>query len=611
MADKLAVPLLPIETQIFTFYSFKGGVGRSMALVNLAAQLAQGKRRVLAIDLDLEAPGLSYLALKKGRSPARGGFVDLIYDFLTEQEKSPLGDPNATNPFADYCVDVDLSDTAQGEDGGTVCVMPAGDLNRVGEYQRRMSYLELGRLYREGLGAPILAHFKKRLVDSKLYDYVLIDSRTGFSAESTIAVRDLADHLVVVMGLNHQNVEGTSSFLRALHGESQHPKTLTVVISPIPLGEDDLATQRIEIARKELIKAWPSSGYQSFGEIRIPYHPRLALDEEPHKQRLTNQPLTQAYRNIHSRVRRLAKDSPEDYAEATMQLLKQSSAVKALPYLVRLTAAQHHLADHFTREALKVANDEKTQTSLIGLLRPQITSSVENAEAVASLRRDADDHTGADKIWTLYLEKHPDDARAWMARGVMLEGSPKKAKATRCLQRATKYASENTWIWNRYACHLWEVRGKTQEASDAFTHWLSLNPTSSTECGNFAEFCIAENRLEEAKQFLEQAWERKASGAWEGHQLFCAALYSLLQGDKLGEVKQLRRIAWGLEKGMRLGATVKALLKKISLRLKNADNQFYATLARMITGEEVQPFALLRSPKWKSIKPEKPIGPLF
>jgi MinD-like ATPase involved in chromosome partitioning or flagellar assembly len=43
---------------VITFYSFKGGVGRSMALANVAVLLARASNRVLCIDWDLEAPGL-------------------------------------------------------------------------------------------------------------------------------------------------------------------------------------------------------------------------------------------------------------------------------------------------------------------------------------------------------------------------------------------------------------------------------------------------------------------------------------------------------------------------------------------------------------------------
>jgi len=44
--------------KIVTFYSYKGGTGRSMALANVAWILASNGKRVLAIDWDLEAPGL-------------------------------------------------------------------------------------------------------------------------------------------------------------------------------------------------------------------------------------------------------------------------------------------------------------------------------------------------------------------------------------------------------------------------------------------------------------------------------------------------------------------------------------------------------------------------
>ena len=45
-------------SQIITFYSYKGGVGRSMALANVATLLSKWGKKVLMIDWDLEAPGL-------------------------------------------------------------------------------------------------------------------------------------------------------------------------------------------------------------------------------------------------------------------------------------------------------------------------------------------------------------------------------------------------------------------------------------------------------------------------------------------------------------------------------------------------------------------------
>ena len=44
--------------QVITFYSYKGGTGRSMLVANTAWLLASVGKRVLLMDWDLEAPGL-------------------------------------------------------------------------------------------------------------------------------------------------------------------------------------------------------------------------------------------------------------------------------------------------------------------------------------------------------------------------------------------------------------------------------------------------------------------------------------------------------------------------------------------------------------------------
>src|SRR4051812_487244 len=43
---------------VVTFYSYKGGTGRTMALANIAWILAANGHRVLMVDWDLESPGL-------------------------------------------------------------------------------------------------------------------------------------------------------------------------------------------------------------------------------------------------------------------------------------------------------------------------------------------------------------------------------------------------------------------------------------------------------------------------------------------------------------------------------------------------------------------------
>ena len=74
----------PTRGLVYTFYSYKGGVGRSMALANAGALLAKSGQRVLMVDWDLEAPGLERffgsgsLSLSRTREETPG-VVDLIW----------------------------------------------------------------------------------------------------------------------------------------------------------------------------------------------------------------------------------------------------------------------------------------------------------------------------------------------------------------------------------------------------------------------------------------------------------------------------------------------------------------------------------------------------
>jgi len=61
---------------IVTFYSWKGGVGRTLAVANTAVQLARSGRSVLMIDWDLEAPGLDRFFLRSG---GVGGSISQCY----------------------------------------------------------------------------------------------------------------------------------------------------------------------------------------------------------------------------------------------------------------------------------------------------------------------------------------------------------------------------------------------------------------------------------------------------------------------------------------------------------------------------------------------------
>src|SRR5262245_60768691 len=67
--------------RIITFYSYKGGVGRSMALANVSVLLSQWGYKTLVVDWDLEAPGLENFFTKYGfltDGAEREGIIDIL-----------------------------------------------------------------------------------------------------------------------------------------------------------------------------------------------------------------------------------------------------------------------------------------------------------------------------------------------------------------------------------------------------------------------------------------------------------------------------------------------------------------------------------------------------
>ncbi|MGH3879947.1 MAG: CATRA system-associated protein [Actinophytocola sp.] len=172
---------------VVTFYSFKGGVGRSFALANTAVLLARWGYRVLTIDWDLEAPGLHQYFGPLLADPPESGIVELVDDFAAGVEK----------PAADYVTVLETNEP------GAVHLLAAG--RQVPSYGGRVQSIDWAALYDNGF-ADLLERHRAEWVDA--YDFVLIDSRTGFADIASMCTAHLPDRLVVVFTANEQSVRG-------------------------------------------------------------------------------------------------------------------------------------------------------------------------------------------------------------------------------------------------------------------------------------------------------------------------------------------------------------------------------------------------------------------
>jgi len=176
--------------QVTTFYSYKGGVGRTFLLANVAWLLARWGRKVLCLDWDLEAPGLfRYLAPE---APARQGVLDLVL-LLGSGEKGALP------PWREFRQEVSGPWTGS----GALHLISAG--RRDDEFVRQVQGLHWDELSDRGLEMA-LERIRAEWVAE--YDHVLIDSRTGITDAGGICAAQLPDLLVLAFTASHQSLEG-------------------------------------------------------------------------------------------------------------------------------------------------------------------------------------------------------------------------------------------------------------------------------------------------------------------------------------------------------------------------------------------------------------------
>jgi pYEATS domain-containing protein involved in immunity/TIR domain-containing protein len=282
----------PRAGRIITFYSYKGGTGRSMALANVAWILASNGRRVLAIDWDLEAPGLHrYFRpfLADDEMVETPGLIDFFVHFVEAaciQASSRAPSPSDRSWFegradlARYAVPLDYEFLA----GGTLDFVSAGQQGP--SYAGRVNSFQWGNFYEKLGGGIFLEAMKARLREQ--YDYVLIDSRTGLSDTSGICTVQMPDELVICFTLNRQSIFGAAATAASADAQrrlrtGEQGLRIWPVACRVELAEQERLEAARQVAREKFAPfLWhiPAAHRPDYwGSVEMLYFPYYAYEE--------------------------------------------------------------------------------------------------------------------------------------------------------------------------------------------------------------------------------------------------------------------------------------------------------------------------------------------
>jgi MinD-like ATPase involved in chromosome partitioning or flagellar assembly len=248
---------LPRDGQIVTFYSFKGGTGRTMALANVAWILAANGMRVLVADWDLESPGLHrfFQPFLNQDISAKPGVIDFIrkYEWAavkvrpalaelqgTDDEQSAALDDALTHLISSHAKVHEYTEQVNWEfpDDGCLSFLSPGKQNS--DYLTTLSALDWDTFYDNLYGAQFFEALRADLKSS--YDYVLIDSRTGLSDIADICTLHLPDVLVDCFTLSTQGIEGAAMIARLIQGQPGR----RIRILPVPMRIDPAEKVKVD-----------------------------------------------------------------------------------------------------------------------------------------------------------------------------------------------------------------------------------------------------------------------------------------------------------------------------------------------------------------------------
>ncbi len=247
------------KSKLVSFYSFKGGVGRTTTMVMTAVAMAKKGKKIVLVDFDLEAPGVA--SLFPDDTVSKYGVLDYLIESNTYDSEIRIDE--YLYPVSDYC--------RVSQEGGEIYIVPA-----FGKIAGTNAELYRKNLMRFNLDLPAYME-EKTPIDNLLAkiddflspDYIFIDTRSGLHQIGGITLSRYSDLAVLFFYGSRQNTEGMKMVLPAL---KKTGTSFVLVNSKVPSNEEVASIEK---------KIYLEGSYSALADCDIQYKEgNILIDDE-------------------------------------------------------------------------------------------------------------------------------------------------------------------------------------------------------------------------------------------------------------------------------------------------------------------------------------------
>jgi cellulose biosynthesis protein BcsQ len=264
--------MLTTAGNINVFTSYRAGVGRTLAVANVAWMLANAGRRVLAVDWNFNAPRLAefFHPFWPRRDPrSEPGVIDALWEHVLNRLRSMRNETSDAEPtLIEYVVPMKCAFPKDGRLDFLNVGFPAS-------YEIRKELFPFEAFFDE-LGGQSFVDLIRRATRER-YDYVLVDAPQLLEDRGGICTFGLADAIVACFTPSGNEPFATAQLIRRIHDSRTHLRIdRSLRVFPVAMKIERNEVQLFAEAKRRISDAFAqlaSDGNPVNAELELPYTP--------------------------------------------------------------------------------------------------------------------------------------------------------------------------------------------------------------------------------------------------------------------------------------------------------------------------------------------------